>query len=50
MALWFDVEKRYKTMSVASSVAAKELWFDVEKRYKTMDRIIRICEMRCGLM
>ena len=34
-ALWFDVEKRYKTIGVSMWTSLKTLWFDVEKRYKT---------------
>ena len=34
--LWFDVEKRYKTMAPRNRPTRLQLWFDVEKRYKTM--------------
>ena len=34
--LWFDVEKRYKTIQSVDSSSALLLWFDVEKRYKTI--------------
>ena len=34
--LWFDVEKRYKTINGGYWRTVDELWFDVEKRYKTM--------------
>ena len=34
--LWFDVEKRYKTIRTAVRRSVQQLWFDVEKRYKTM--------------
>ena len=34
--LWFDVEKRYKTMYLREVRGLSELWFDVEKRYKTI--------------
>ena len=36
--LWFDVEKRYKTMPHLQLVLEWMLWFDVEKRYKTIDK------------
>ena len=39
--LWFDVEKRYKTMNRYQYPYHQQLWFDVEKRYKTID----LCEM-----
>ena len=35
--LWFDVEKRYKTIEFAMSATPYSLWFDVEKRYKTIN-------------
>ena len=35
--LWFDVEKRYKTIAAWEIPFIRELWFDVEKRYKTID-------------
>ena len=34
--LWFDVERRYKTVAEANAAAQAALWFDVERRYKTM--------------
>ena len=34
--LWFDVEKRYKTMHHDEVRPGARLWFDVEKRYKTI--------------
>ena len=34
--LWFDVERRYKTMPDTSIVFIAWLWFDVERRYKTI--------------
>ena len=36
MLLWFDVEQRYKTISLSSSHEDMQLWFDVEQRYKTI--------------
>ena len=35
--LWFDVEKRYKTIVGSNFRASYQLWFDVEKRYKTIN-------------
>ena len=34
--LWFDVERRYKTMEFVKFLNLITLWFDVERRYKTM--------------
>ena len=35
--LWFDVERRYKTMLPMVDTPAETLWFDVvERRYKTI--------------
>ena len=34
--LWFDVERRYKTMVCAMARQRQWLWFDVERRYKTI--------------
>ena len=34
--LWFDVEKKYKTIPTFTTWASRELWFDVEKKYKTI--------------
>ena len=34
--LWFDVEKRYKTIGSRTTRIMFVLWFDVEKRYKTI--------------
>ena len=34
--LWFDVERRYKTILGSVFKRATRLWFDVERRYKTM--------------
>ena len=34
--LWFDVEKRYKTIRCTPTKSVRQLWFDVEKRYKTI--------------
>ena len=36
--LWFDVEKRYKTICRRGQGVLRPLWFDVEKRYKTITR------------
>ena len=48
--MWFDVEKRYKTIYSVVDVVGDLLWFDVEKRYKTMafDRLTHA--YGCGLM
>ena len=35
-SLWFDVERRYKTMQVIGFQTMNLLWFDVERRYKTI--------------
>ena len=34
--LWFDVEKKYKTIGLDYYLEKLRLWFDVEKKYKTM--------------
>ena len=34
--LWFDVERRYKTIMEREYKEAFRLWFDVERRYKTI--------------
>ena len=34
--LWFDVERRYKTMNTRPTMQRHRLWFDVERRYKTI--------------
>ena len=34
--LWFDVERRYKTICCDGSHGTEGLWFDVERRYKTI--------------
>ena len=34
--LWFDVERRYKTILGRFIGARFVLWFDVERRYKTI--------------
>ena len=34
--LWFDVERRYKTISKQIKMLYGQLWFDVERRYKTI--------------
>ena len=36
-SLWFDVEKKYKTMQHGFTEGSGTLWFDVEKKYKTID-------------
>ena len=36
LQLWFDVEKRYKTIAALGKEGRSQLWFDVEKRYKTI--------------
>ena len=38
--MWFDVEKRYKTIYEAATLGEAALWFDVEKRYKTIYQLI----------
>ena len=43
--LWFDVEKKYKTIGSVNMHHHSLLWFDVEKKYKTM----RGCSDRCCL-
>ena len=50
LPLWFDVEKRYKTIAVLHRVDGVLLWFDVEKRYKTIDAVICDLPYGCGLM
>ena len=35
--LWFDVERRYKTMKDVLVRNFIQLWFDVERRYKTIE-------------
>ena len=34
--LWFDVERRYKTIRQSLRHWQQQLWFDVERRYKTI--------------
>ncbi len=34
--LWFDVEKKYKTIRLKKAYFDGSLWFDVEKKYKTI--------------
>ena len=34
--MWFDVERRYKTILPLHDYITQELWFDVERRYKTI--------------
>ena len=48
--LWFDVERRYKTIVVAVVPAEWRLWFDVERRYKTIRRPLPDEHISCGLM
>ena len=48
--LWFDVEKRYKTITFVSTKKKDALWFDVEKRYKTMLSSSVTPTRCCGLM
>ena len=48
--LWFDVEKRYKTISSTVGKLNDMLWFDVEKRYKTIVRDTGQRTDSCGLM
>ena len=36
--LWFDVERRYKTMECGLTLYKVQLWFDVERRYKTIQQ------------
>ncbi len=48
--LWFDVEKRYKTIHSSVNVVLQKLWFDVEKRYKTMVSSFNMRANGCGLM
>ena len=50
VGLWFDVERRYKTMAASGQCASFQLWFDVERRYKTMMKISVLWLYRCGLM
>ena len=48
--LWFDVEKRYKTIHLANVSQLHQLWFDVEKRYKTIVLHTSRNAASCGLM
>ena len=48
--LWFDVEKRYKTIRHRHRGHQAGLWFDVEKRYKTIVQSRDFDTMGCGLM
>ena len=48
--LWFDVERRYKTMVQGTHPRSAALWFDVERRYKTMPILIPSRQKGCGLM
>ena len=38
--LWFDVEKRHKTIAASGVWRFPQLWFDVEKRHKTMRKAL----------
>ena len=46
VTLWFDVEKRYKTIHGHKNNITMKLWFDVEKRYKTICGVV--CDKACG--
>ena len=48
--LWFDVEKKYKTIVMLPGWQASRLWFDVEKKYKTIAVKRQLKEQCCGLM
>ena len=48
--LWFDVERRYKTISAGSIFRNCKLWFDVERRYKTIVAGQSFFVDCCGLM
>ena len=50
VALWFDVEKRYKTIRNRKNRTIIQLWFDVEKRYKTIRQRREEPVHSCGLM
>jgi len=48
--LWFDVEKKYKTINQEYTQVFTALWFDVEKKYKTIIGKMRYSSTGCGLM
>ena len=48
--LWFDVERRYKTIIESEGWIAIGLWFDVERRYKTIICSGSDSALCCGLM
>ncbi len=48
--LWFDVEKKYKTIISKIWNTNRKLWFDVEKKYKTMLLGVVRPPAGCGLM
>ena len=50
LGLWFDVERRYKTIAMATLIAPNLLWFDVERRYKTIAQNGNALRSSCGLM
>ena len=50
LQLWFDVEKKYKTIEALRTEYEKGLWFDVEKKYKTIKLGSECLIERCGLM
>ena len=48
--LWFDVERRYKTIYPIIALVFIQLWFDVERRYKTIHKNKGEFKSGCGLM
>ena len=40
--LWFDVEKKYKTITQGCRKRVPRLWFDVEKKYKTISFALKV--------
>ena len=48
--MWFDVERRYKTIQTEFDKQMTWLWFDVERRYKTIDKVVDVESDSCGLM
>ena len=50
MGLWFDVERRYKTIGARLYYDYPRLWFDVERRYKTIIPTEGEAKTGCGLM
>ena len=44
--LWFDVERRYKTIQFLQVCIDIQLWFDVERRYKTILLLPAQCQDR----